>query len=175
MESPIVVLPALPNVTPVPEGIVFVVRYSLTAQPAPAPVASTTSRTGLVPLLHAVAPLLAPHEVSDVADALSHWSNPVWTMSQNRLGEATRPSVPALTVSEADTVQLDDAVVVEQAAAHAGPARAAGARVTQTAISPASAARCTRRRRGKDGTGNGAAGSQPAPKLDEHTCHVSAQ
>ena len=52
----------------------FALRYSLSAHPAPDPVASRTSSVGFVPLLQLVVAPEAEHEVNAVADPLPHWS-----------------------------------------------------------------------------------------------------
>src|SRR3954469_25125314 len=71
---PMVALPAPLKCSTVPAGRVFADRYSLTAQPEAAPVASSTSSFGLVPPLHVVAVPETAQPDSVVADPLAHWS-----------------------------------------------------------------------------------------------------
>ena len=73
-ELPIVALPAPLNFRTYPDGNVFAVRYSLTAQPDAEPVPSSTSSVGFVPPLQVVTVADAEHDDRLVADALAHWS-----------------------------------------------------------------------------------------------------
>src|SRR4051794_35037970 len=118
-ELPTVLLPAPLKESTDPAGRVLEVRWALSAQPEDEPVASRTRSFGAVPPLHVVAAPVAVHPLSGLAEPLAHWSYPVPTNRQYRLGELSRDRVPAVTVTLAATAHVPAPVLVEHGAAEA--------------------------------------------------------